>query len=113
MTAGYFSTFRTLLSSGREFTPADVATSQPVAIVNESFARTHFPNVDATGRQIKRIRPNSKEPWLTIVGVVPDIRYRPGDSDPVVYVPYLAAPRSTASLLARTSLQPPAADRTV
>jgi putative ABC transport system permease protein len=73
VTAGYFSTFRTPLSSGREFTPADVATSQPVAIVNESFARTHFPNVEATGRQMQRVRPNSKEPWLTIVGVVPDL----------------------------------------
>jgi predicted permease len=73
VTAGYFSTFQTPLLSGREFTPADVATSQPVAIVNESFARTHFPNMDATGRQIKRIRPNPKEPWLTIVGVVPDL----------------------------------------
>ncbi len=73
VTAGYFSTFQTPLLSGREFTPADVAASQPVAIVNESFARTHFPNVDATGRQMKRIRPNSKEPWMTIVGVVPDL----------------------------------------
>jgi putative ABC transport system permease protein len=73
VTAGYFSTFQTPLLKGREFTPADVAASQPVAIVNESFARTHFPNLEATGRQIKRIRPNSKEPWLTIVGVVPDL----------------------------------------
>jgi putative ABC transport system permease protein len=73
VTAGYFSTFQTPVRSGREFTPADVATSQPVAIVNESFARMHFPNLDATGRQMKRVRPNSKEPWLTIVGVVPDL----------------------------------------
>ena len=73
VTAGYFSTFQTPLLSGREFTPADVAASQPVAIVNESFARTHFPNVAPIGRQIKRIRPNPKEPWLTIVGVVPDL----------------------------------------
>jgi predicted permease len=73
VTAGYFSTFQTKLVGGREFTPADVATSQPVAIVNESFARTHFPNVDAIGRQMKRIRPNTKEPWMTIVGIVPDL----------------------------------------
>jgi ABC-type antimicrobial peptide transport system permease subunit len=44
-----------------------------VAIVNASFARTHFPGIDAVGHQMKRIRPGSQEPWLTIVGVVPDL----------------------------------------
>ena len=73
VTGGYFDTFQTKILSGREFTPADVATSQRVAIVNESFARTHFPNIDPVGHQMKRIRPASKEPWMTIVGVVPDL----------------------------------------
>ncbi len=73
MTAGYFDTFQTTLLGGREFTPADTASSQPVAIINQSFARLHFPNVDPIGHQMRRIRPSSKEPWLTIVGVVPDL----------------------------------------
>jgi putative ABC transport system permease protein len=73
VTAGYFDTFQAKVLQGREFTTADVAASQPVAIINESFARTHFPAIDPIGHQMKRIRPNSKEPWLTIVGVVPDM----------------------------------------
>ncbi|MEO8679152.1 MAG: ABC transporter permease, partial [Vicinamibacterales bacterium] len=73
VTAGYFDTYQAALKSGREFTPADTATSRPVAIVNESFARRHFPDLDPLGRQIKRSRPGSKEPWMTIVGVVPDL----------------------------------------
>lgn len=73
VTAGYFETFQSPVLSGREFTRADVATSQPVAIINQSFARLHFPNVDPIGHQMKRIRPSTKEPWLTIVGVVPDL----------------------------------------
>jgi predicted permease len=73
VTAGYFATFQSPVVSGREFTRADVATSQPVAIINESFARTHFPGIDPIGHQIRRIRPASTEPWLTIVGVVPDL----------------------------------------
>jgi predicted permease len=73
VTPGYFKTFQTKVLSGREFTSADTAKSLPVAIVNASFARTHFPDKEPVGRQIKRIRPNSKEPWLTIVGVVPDL----------------------------------------
>ena len=73
VTAGYFDTFQARVRRGREFTAADTSTSGPVAIVNESFERAHFPNVDPLGRQMKRIRPGSKEPWLTIVGVVPDL----------------------------------------
>lgn len=73
VTPGYFDTFKTPVVSGREFTRADVAGSQPVAIVNESFARTHFPGVDSIGRHFRRIRPGSTEPWLTVVGVVPDL----------------------------------------
>jgi predicted permease len=73
VTAGYFATFQTRLISGREFTLTDVSTTQPVAIVNESFARTHFPDVVAMGRQFRRILASSKEPWLTIVGIVPDL----------------------------------------
>ena len=73
VTAGYFDTFQAKVLRGREFTPADTPGSQPVAIVNESFARMHFPGVDPIGHQMKRIRPATQEPWLTIVGVVPDL----------------------------------------
>jgi predicted permease len=73
VTPGYFETFQTTLLGGREFTTADTAVGQPVAIINESFARVHFPGVDPVGRQMKRIRPGGKEPWLTIVGLVPDL----------------------------------------
>jgi predicted permease len=73
VTPGYFETFQTPVQRGREFTPADTTTSQPVAIVNDSFVRLHFAGTEAIGAQFKRIRPRSKEPWLTIVGVVPDL----------------------------------------
>jgi len=73
VTAGYFDTFQATVLRGREFTPADTAANQAVAIVNESFARTHFPGVDPVGHQMKRIRPATHEPWMTIVGVVPDL----------------------------------------
>ena len=73
VTPGYFETFQTPLLNGREFTTADTAAGQPVAIINESFARVHFPGLDPIGRQMRRIRPNGDEPWLTIVGLVPDL----------------------------------------
>ena len=73
VTPGYFQTFQTTVIEGREFNTSDNASGQPVAIVNESFARTHYPGMDPVGRQFKRIRPGKTEPWLTIVGLVPDL----------------------------------------
>ena len=95
VTAGYFQTFQTRILSGREFTPADVASSQPVAIINQSFARTHFPNVDPVGHQMKRVREGRDEPWLTIVGVVPDLLMQGignNNASPVGY--YIPIPQS-------------------
>lgn len=73
VTPGYFDTFQTPVLSGREFNTSDTAAGQPVAIVNESFARVHYAGQDPLGRQFKRIRPGRNEPWLTIVGLVPDL----------------------------------------
>jgi putative ABC transport system permease protein len=95
VTAGYFDTFQTKILSGREFTEADTTTSQPVAIVNESFARTHFPGTDPVGHQMKRFREGRDEPWLTIVGVVPDLLMQGignNNASPVGY--YIPIPQS-------------------
>ena len=73
VTPGYFATFQTALSGGREFNTSDTAAGQAVAIVNASFARVHFPGEDPIGRQFRRIRQGRNEPWMTIVGLVPDL----------------------------------------
>jgi len=106
VTAGYFHTFQTQILSGREFTIADTASSQAVAIVNQSFARAHFPNVDPIGHQMRRIRPNAKEPWLTIVGVVPDLIMEGigrNNASPVGY--YIPIPQSDVANGVRIALR--------
>ncbi len=106
VTAGYFDTFQTRILRGREFTSFDTATSQPVAIINESFARVHFPNIDAIGHQMRRIRPNAKEPWLTIVGVVPDLIMEGignNNASPVGY--YIPIPQSDVANGVRIALR--------
>jgi putative ABC transport system permease protein len=106
VTAGYFDTFQTRIVSGREFTTADTATSQPVAIVNQSFARVHFPNIDPIGHQMRRIRPNANEPWLTIVGVVPDLIMEGigrNNASPVGY--YIPIPQSDVANGVRMALR--------
>ncbi|MFL6280604.1 MAG: ABC transporter permease [Vicinamibacterales bacterium] len=106
VTAGYFDTFETKILSGREFTAADTATSQAVAIVNQSFGRVHFPGIDPLGRRIKRIRPNPNEPWLTIVGVVPDLIMEGignNNASPVGY--YIPIPQSDVANGVRIALR--------
>jgi predicted permease len=62
------------LVRGRLFTAADAADGQPVALVNETLARTYWPGEDALG---KRLRHGSdpKRPWVTVVGIVGDVRH--------------------------------------
>jgi putative ABC transport system permease protein len=73
VTPGYFKTFQTKVLRGREFTTLDRSGNLPVAVINESFARTYFPRTDPLGRKMKKGRGDSKAPWLTIVGLVPDM----------------------------------------
>ncbi len=73
VTSGYFATFRTTILRGREFTVLDRPGNLPVAIVNESFARAYFPGIDPLGRKIRKGSVDSSAPWLTIVGLVPDM----------------------------------------
>ena len=47
---GYFETIGTLILRGRPFTEEDRAGSEPVALVNETAARTLWPNGDALGK---------------------------------------------------------------
>jgi putative ABC transport system permease protein len=68
---GYFETLGIPLLRGREFEKTDTLSSQPVAIVNESFARENFDTLDCLGEQFRE--EEEGDPWLTIVGVVPDL----------------------------------------
>ena len=74
----YFETFRASTLLGREFHDGDRLGSLPVAVVNESFVRRHFPEGEVLGRQFRLGRRGSREwspatQWLTVVGVVPDM----------------------------------------
>jgi putative ABC transport system permease protein len=61
------------LRRGTDFAAADRPGNPAVAIVNESFARTYFPQEDPMDRRFRKGRNNAKNEWLTIVGIVPDM----------------------------------------
>lgn len=74
VSAGYFATLDVPVLRGREFEARDAGGAPLAAIVNEKFARQHFRDEDPVGRRIKIGNPTGPNPWLTIVGVVGDMR---------------------------------------
>lgn len=87
--AGYFETMKIPLLAGRDFTARDTADAPKVAIVSERVVRECFPGGpgEALGR---RVRLDDRGEWLTVVGVVADIRPRGLDQDvkPMIYAPF-------------------------
>jgi putative ABC transport system permease protein len=102
----YFRTMGTPLLQGREFDRRDVGDASSVAIINQTMARRFFPTENPIGKRIKR-----GSPWMTIVGIVGDVKHR-GLTDETaaeIFVPYLQ-PSSTdffpRELVVRTASDP-------
>ena len=90
----YFETLGIPLRAGRLFTESDDAPGgERVVIVSEMLARRLWPNGDAVGRQLKWGIASSPQPWMTIVGVVGDIKQGALDSEIVLqtYQPLMQA----------------------
>ena len=102
----YFAALRIPLVAGRDFTDADDATSAPVAIVNEYFARRFWPGQDAIGRRFR-----TGGVWRTIVGVAKAGKYNHLDEGPwcFFYLPYQqGVPDLDLSFCVRTQGDPSA-----
>jgi predicted permease len=86
--SGYFSTFAVPLLRGRVFTRDDRSGAPDVAIVSEDLAAHTWPAQDPIGKRLKFGRPDSKDPWRTVVGVVRPTRYRElAEPRPTLYLP--------------------------
>jgi len=82
----YFRTMRMPLLRGRDFNSQDTERSIEVAVVNESFVRTYFPGQEPLGARFQWARSAPGE-WLTIVGVVGDVKHFGADQpeEPAAY----------------------------
>ena len=97
--------------SGRELASSDSPNSPGVVLVNEALVRRYWPNEDPLGKQI-RIRVQAtrspwqaqpRDSWLTIVGVMRDIREWDWGLDklPTLYLPYEQSPSRLMSIVIR------------
>jgi predicted permease len=112
VTPDYFKTMRIPLTRGRDFTDRDDLQTPPVAVINETMARTTWPGDDPIGKHIRvqDIREGAgffKEP-LTIIGVVGDSKHR-SSTEPAqaqLYLAHYQIPMIFSSLVARTAVAP-------
>jgi putative ABC transport system permease protein len=77
---GFFRTMRIPLRAGRDFDARDRVDAPQVAIVSEEFARGAWPGESAIGRRVKIFGP--PDVWVTVVGVVGDVKQRSFDDAP-------------------------------
>ncbi|HKW98869.1 MAG TPA: ABC transporter permease [Bryobacteraceae bacterium] len=98
----YFHAIGIRLLAGRTFSERE---AEPVAIVNQTMARGFWPKADPIGQHILLGAPRPGAAWLTIVGVVGDVRTSGLDVAPLpqMYVPLAQSPTRSMSLVIRTS----------
>jgi putative ABC transport system permease protein len=106
VTPGWFETLGLRLR-GRDFRASDDGSRGAVLIVNETFARATWPASEAIGRRVRKGR-NPGSPWMTVVGVVSDVRHA-GPAKPPrpeIYEPYSQTSLPFVAVAVRTDRDP-------
>ena len=109
VSADYFSVMGVQVLEGRVFDERDRTDSPRVAIVDERFARTHWPGESPLGKRVKfGGLDNEKEPWMEVVGRVAHVKNYGVDEESRVelYLPYLQSSSGGFTLLVRTNGAP-------
>ncbi len=104
----YFAAMGTPVVRGRLFGPEDGPTAASVVLINETLARRVFGAADPIGQHVRTGSPSG--PWLTVVGVVKDMRHTSLDTEPLpeIYVNYAGNPPNSPFIAIRTAGDPAA-----
>jgi len=105
----YFRAMDVQMLRGRTFTDGDGVAGPPVTIVNQRFAEKFWPGDDPIGKRVRTFTGKTSDPWLTVVGVAPNILQNDitvTEFDPLIYLPFRQKPFSDVALMARTRVPP-------
>ncbi len=107
-TPNYFRALGTPLVYGRFFKENDNDGEPKVLIINQAMAARYWPNEDVIGRRLTFSDTPKEKDWVTIVGVVGDIKDKPNSAsaEPAFWWPHLQAPNSEMSVVIRASTDP-------
>ncbi|MCH9649667.1 MAG: ABC transporter permease [Deltaproteobacteria bacterium] len=119
VSAGYFSTLKIPIATGRSFNSTDRDDGQKVAVVNETFVQRFLSGEEAVGKRLRLVPPahllpeelqGIDFPWVTIVGVAGDVHFSGPSSEPEpeILVPFLQELEDLeqAYLVVRSNQQP-------
>lgn len=108
-TSDFFRVMGDRILAGRDFNKADGTSSTLNIIVNRQAAESFWHNENPLGKRLRVYKKDVAQPWLTVVGVVPNI---PVDNQerskrgPVIYIPYGIENESRRFVTARTTVPP-------
>jgi putative ABC transport system permease protein len=105
ISSDYFRVMQAPLVRGRFFTEGDDDGQPRVAIIDETTARRYWTDRDPVGRRL-RYGQDPSQPWMTVVGVIKDIKHDGLDIDgvPHIYVSIYQSGERELSMVLRTSL---------
>ena len=106
----FFQTLRVPLRRGRYFSAQDNQAAVPVTIVNETMARQFWPGEEALGKRFKLGPAQSANPWLTVIGIVGDMRRQSLERQPIaqIFRPYLQSPEQRRLIILIRTIGEPA-----
>jgi len=111
---GYVETLGATLLRGRFLDQRDGPSALPVVVVSDELVRQAWPGEDPLGRRVRRLRAGRAGPWMTVVGVVADVkedRFNVRIQRPAWYVPlaqdtFELPPSVPLNLVVRASGEP-------
>jgi len=108
VTPDYFKTMGIQLRQGRALQLSDDANAPPIVVINETMARSFWPNESPLGKRIRLLAPSQKGPLTEIVGVVRDVSLHQlnEETQPEAYYSQAQDPARTMSLVVRTAADP-------
>jgi predicted permease len=97
----FFHTLSVPLEQGRVFTTADGETAPPVIIINDAMAQRYWPKGNALGARIHIGPPDPTAPWITVVGIVGNVRNDATklEPEPTMYLPIRQQPAGDAFVI--------------
>jgi putative ABC transport system permease protein len=103
----YFAMMNIALRDGRAFTDSDADQTQRVALISRSLAQQYFPGENPLGKKVN-VAADKSDVWLTVVGVVDDVRYNwiQKYDVPTLYRPYRQNPTHYTTVVLRTGGDP-------
>ena len=101
----YFGAMRIPLLRGRTFAAADGAAAPLVGIVNQTMAARYWPNENPVGRRVRIGMQQTTSPWLTVVGIVGDVKHWTLQEapEPELYVPLAQSPSTLINFVVRSN----------